>query len=95
MTVLTSENYKTEVLDHSGPIVVLFTTPGDPETNVGFEKLEAENPKAKFATVDFETERKLVHMFSIRELPYYLYFLNGKLQEAGPSIKDIQATKED
>lgn len=94
MVTLTNENFKTEITDHQGLVVVMFTTESDP-LNREFDKLAEQHPKVKFATVDFETERDLIHRFSIRQLPYFITFLNGKVQDVGDSIQAISAKREE
>lgn len=93
MVILTKENFKGEVYGFLGPVLVMFSTPGDPK-NYEFEKLSENFPDVKFGFVDFDKERELVREFNIRRLPFYLFFLNGRLREASHNLEDLRAGKE-
>lgn len=64
----------------------MFTTPWDVNAAKAEDFYKARTD-IKFGTVNFDEERELVHQYSIRQLPFYLAFKDGKLRVTGFDLK--------
>ncbi len=90
IVTLSKDNFQAEVADYKGTVVVLFTDASDP-LPVQVEGQVAQN--VKFGTVDFNAERELVHKFSIRRLPLFLKFVDGRVHETANSFDKLTGVK--
>ena len=91
MIALTSKNLQKEVKDFCGLVIVVFTLPWDPAATKTLDFLSthpANFPSYKLCAVDFEAERELVQLFTVRNLPKVFAIQNGKF--IGPSVSTCE-----
>ena len=72
MTVLTKENFKAEVEDYKGLVVIdLWATWCGPCLMLAptIDALEKEMPRVKFCKINVDDERELAMMFKIQSIP--------------------------
>lgn len=72
MTVLTKENFKAEVEDYKGLVVIdLWATWCGPCLMLAptIDALEKEMPSVKFCKINVDDERELAMMFKIQSIP--------------------------
>jgi len=80
-TQLTDENFRKEVLDYSGPVLVKFTKKSYGGLHiiapVMTEVLHEYKEKIKLGNLDVEISNQTARQYRIREIPTVLFFRNG------------------
>ncbi len=80
---ITSENFRSEVLDFKGTVLLDFWAgwcgPCRAMAPV-VEKLAEEHPEVRFGKVNVDEESELASQFSIFSIPTFLVVKNGKVQ---------------
>ena len=95
----TEENFKSEVLESSQPVLVDFWAEWcGPCKMIGptIEELAVEfDGKAKVAKVNVDEQPKLAQQYGVRSIPTLLFFRDGKVAEqlVGAAQKDTLAEK--
>ena len=82
MTELTSVNFKSEVEEHSGLVVIdLWAEWCGPCRMLAptIDELEAENPDVKFAKINVDNERELAMMFKVQSIPTVAFVKDNTL----------------
>jgi thioredoxin-like negative regulator of GroEL len=82
MTALTLANYKTQVTDYPGTVILFFHAPWDTPGLKTAKFLRSEGlipQEPKIFSVDYDTERELVQKFSVRELPQVFCLKSGEV----------------
>ena len=72
MLVLNKENFKAEVEEHNGLVVIdLFATWCGPCLMLApvLEKLESDYPEVKFCKINVDDERELAALFRVESIP--------------------------
>ena len=73
MTELTSLNFKSEVEEHEGLVVIdLWAEWCGPCRMLApvIDELEGENPEVKFAKINVDNERELAMAFKVQSIPF-------------------------
>ncbi|MBP3780824.1 MAG: thioredoxin [Selenomonas sp.] len=79
-TVLTNDNFKAEVLDFSGTVLIDFWAEWcGPCRMLGpvIDEVAAENPQIKVGKVNVDQQQELAAQFGIMSIPTLLVFKNG------------------
>lgn len=82
MTVITKDNFNTEVLQADNLVVMDFWASWCGPCMMLkpiFEELSGELPKVKFCKLDVDEERELAIEYGIESIPTLLFFKNGKV----------------
>lgn len=82
MTVITKDNFNTEVLQADKLVVMDFWASWCGPCMMLkpiFEELSGELPKVKFCKLDVDEERELAIEYGIESIPTLLFFKNGKV----------------
>ena len=82
MTVITKDNFNTEVLQADKLVVLDFWASWCGPCMMLkpiFEELSGELPKVKFCKLDVDEERELAIEYGIESIPTLLFFKNGKV----------------
>jgi hypothetical protein len=77
MKPLTFADYKKEVQDYAGTVILFFTAPWAKPALKTANFLQSTNLNLKIFSIDFDNERELVAKYSIRELPFLVCLTNG------------------
>ena len=79
-TILTNDNFQTEVLDFSGTVFIDFWAEWcGPCRMLGpvIDEVAAENPQIKVGKVNVDEQQELAAQFGIMSIPTLLVFKNG------------------
>ncbi|WP_295158862.1 thioredoxin [Selenomonas sp. AE3005] len=79
-TILTNDNFQTEVLDFSGTVLIDFWAEWcGPCRMLGpvIDEVAAENPQIKVGKVNVDEQQELATKFGIMSIPTLLVFKNG------------------
>ncbi|MBQ5501125.1 MAG: thioredoxin [Selenomonas sp.] len=79
-TILTNDNFQTEVLDFSGTVLIDFWAEWcGPCRMLGpvIDEVAAENPQIKVGKVNVDEQQELAAQFGIMSIPTLLVFKNG------------------
>ena len=79
-TILTNDNFQTEVLDFSGTVLIDFWAEWcGPCRMLGpvIDEVAAENPQIKVGKVNVDEQQELAAKFGIMSIPTLLVFKNG------------------
>ncbi len=82
MTVLTSANFKSEVEEYRGLVVIdLYADWCGPCKMLApiIEELEKENPDVKFAKINVDDERELAMQFKVQSIPMIAFVKDDTL----------------
>lgn len=82
MTVITKDNFNTEVLQADKLVVMDFWASWCGSCMMLkpiFEELSGELPQVKFCKLDVDEERELAIEYGIESIPTLLFFKNGKV----------------
>ena len=83
-TILTNDNFQTEVLDFSGTVLIDFWAEWcGPCRMLGpvIDKVAAENPQIKVGKVNVDEQQELAAKFGIMSIPTLMIFKDGAEQE--------------
>ena len=86
-TVITKDNFQSEVLDYSGTILIDFWADWCGPCRMlspVIDEVAAENPAIKVGKVNVDAEQELAAQFGIMSIPTLLVFKNG--QKSGESV---------
>lgn len=86
-TMITKDNFKSEVLDFQGTVLIDFWADWCGPCRMlspVIDEVAAENPAIKVGKVNVDAEQELAAQFGIMSIPTLLVFKNG--QKAGESI---------
>ena len=86
-TVLTNENFSTEVLNFSGTVLVDFWAEWCGPCRMLspiIDEVAAENPQVKVGKVNVDQQQELAAQFNIMSIPTLVVFKNGT--KAGESV---------
>lgn len=86
-TVITKDNFQSEVLDYSGTVLIDFWADWCGPCRMLspiVDKVAAENPAIKVGKVNVDAEQELAAQFGIMSIPTLLVFKNG--QKSGESV---------
>ena len=86
-TVITKDNFKSEVLDYSGTVLIDFWADWCGPCRMlspVIDEVAAENPAIKVGKVNVDAEQELAAQFGIMSIPTLLVFKNG--QKSGESV---------
>ena len=79
-TILTNDNFQTEVLDFSGTVLIDFWAEWCgpcPMLGPVIDEVAAENPQIKVGKVNVDEQQELAAKFGIMSIPTLLVFKNG------------------
>ena len=82
MTVLTSQNFKSEVEEYKGLVVIdLYADWCGPCKMLAptIDELERENPDVKFAKINVDNERELAMQFKVQSIPMIAFVKDDTL----------------
>lgn len=80
MTQLTLNNFKNEVIDHRGIVVIdayASYCPGCLSLSYVLKPLSEKYPDVKFTALNISEEQDIREAFNIQSAPYALFFKNG------------------
>ena len=86
-TVITKDNFQSEVLDYSGTVLIDFWADWCGPCRMlspVIDEVAAENPAIKVGKVNVDAEQELAAQFGIMSIPTLLVFKNG--QKNGESV---------
>lgn len=86
-TVITKDNFQSEVLDYSGTVLIDFWADWCGPCRMLspiVDEVAAENPAIKVGKVNVDAEQELAAQFGIMSIPTLLVFKNG--QKNGESV---------
>lgn len=86
-TVITKDNFQSEVLDYSGTVLIDFWADWCGPCRMLspiVDEVAAENPAIKIGKVNVDAEQELAAQFGIMSIPTLLVFKNG--QKSGESV---------
>ena len=86
-TVITKDNFPSEVLDYSGTVLIDFWADWCGPCRMLspiVDEVAAENPAIKVGKVNVDAEQELAAQFGIMSIPTLLVFKNG--QKSGESV---------
>ncbi|MBE6084091.1 MAG: thioredoxin [Selenomonas ruminantium] len=86
-TVITKDNFQSEVLDYSGTVLIDFWADWCGPCRMLspiIDEVAAENPAIKVGKVNVDAEQELAAQFGIMSIPTLLVFKNG--QKSGESV---------
>jgi len=86
-TVITKDNFQSEVLDYSGTVLIDFWADWCGPCRMLspiIDEVAAENPAIKVGKVNVDAEQELAAQFGIMSIPTLLIFKNG--QKSGESV---------
>ena len=86
-TVITKDNFQSEVLDYSGTVLIDFWADWCGPCRMlspVIDEVAAENPAIKVGKVNVDAEQELAAQFGIMSIPTLLGFKNG--QKSGESV---------
>ena len=86
-TVITKDNFQSEVLDYSGTVLIDFWADWCGPCRMlspVIDEVAAENPALKVGKVNVDAEQELAAQFGIMSIPTLLVFKNG--QKSGESV---------
>ena len=86
-TVITKDNFQSEVLDYSGTVLIDFWADWCGPCRMLspiIDEVAAENPAIKVGKVNVDAEQELAAQFGIMSIPTLLVFKNG--QKSGDSV---------
>ncbi|WP_026761051.1 thioredoxin [Selenomonas ruminantium] len=86
-TVITKDNFQSEVLDYSGTVLIDFWADWCGPCRMlspVIDEVSAENPAIKVGKVNVDAEQELAAQFGIMSIPTLLVFKNG--QKSGESV---------
>jgi thioredoxin 1 len=86
-TVITKDNFQSEVLDYSGTVLIDFWADWCGPCHMlspVIDEVAAENPAIKVGKVNVDAEQELAAQFGIMSIPTLLVFKNG--QKSGESV---------
>ena len=86
-TVITKDNFQSEVLDYSGTVLIDFWADWCGPCRMLspiVDEVAAENPAIKVGKVNVDAEQELAAQFGIMSIPTLLVFKNG--QKTGESV---------
>ena len=86
-TVITKDNFQSEVLDYSGTVLIDFWADWCGPCRMLspiVDEVAAENPAIKVGKVNVDAEQELAAQFGIMSIPTLLVFKNG--QKSGESV---------
>jgi len=79
MKPLTFADYNKEVRDFPGVVILFFTAPWAIPALKTASFLRSSNLEIKIFSVDYDSQRELVSLFSVRELPFVYCLRNGQV----------------
>ena len=80
-TVITKDNFQSEVLDYSGTVLIDFWADWCGPCRMlspVIDEVAAENPAIKVGKVNVDAEQELAAQFGIMSIPTLLVFKNGQ-----------------
>ena len=80
-TVITNDNFKNEVLDHPGTVLIDFWAEWCGPCRMlspVIDEVAAENPAIKVGKVNVDEQQELAAQFGIMSIPTLLVFKNGQ-----------------
>ena len=86
-TILTNDNFQTEVLDFSGTVLIDFWAEWCGPCRMLspiIDEVAAENPQVKVGKVNVDQQQELAAQFNIMSIPTLVVFKNGT--KAGESV---------
>ncbi len=87
MTKLTDVN---AISESQGVVVVVFTAPWD-LSFVPIKNFLESKPDLKVFTVDFDTDREIVHTYSVLQMPHIMVFKDGGLINVYNNLEDLKS----
>lgn len=96
MTILTKDNFETEVLASEKPVVVDFWASWCGPCMMLkpiFEELSGEMPSVKFCKVNVDDERELAIEYGVQSIPTLLVFKGGELAATLVGYRDKETLR--
>ena len=94
MLELTKDNFKTEVLEAKGPVIVDFNAewcgPCQAQAPIIEEAAEAMGDSCKFASVNIDDEDELAEQYEIASIPCLILFRDGKEVDRKVGLQDVK-----
>lgn len=94
MLELTKDNFKTEVLEVKGPVIVDFNAewcgPCQAQAPIIEEAAEAMGDSCKFASVNIDDEDELAEQYEIASIPCLILFRDGKEVDRKVGLQNVK-----
>ena len=94
MLELTKDNFKTEVLEAKGPVIVDFNAewcgPCQAQAPIIEEAAEAMGDSCKFASVNIDDEDELAEQYEIASIPCLILFRDGKEVDRKVGLQNVK-----
>ena len=94
MLELTKDNFKTEVLEAKGPVIVDFNAewcgPCQAQAPIIEEAAEVMGNSCKFASVNIDDEDELAEQYEIASIPCLILFRDGKEVDRKVGLQNVK-----